>query len=161
MYDSKHVFTRPVVLGPVVALAVWHIHAVAETHKVLGVPFLTVANNPTAVELLHTAVAVRRGRRPVATDVQDEMSWAISQEIWQVWIVLVVGVRILYVQLHIPANADDHVVLMCCTSPASSSARLGVAPAKQRLRCQPAHRKWHSGTRTVRKPEIVVGVGVT
>jgi len=109
-YDSKHVLTRPVVVGPVVALAMWHIHAVAETHKILGVPFLTVDNKRTAVELVDTAAAVRRGGRPAATVVQDKISWAISQEIWQVRVVLVVGVQILYVQLHVPAILTTSVI---------------------------------------------------
>ena len=105
LYDSKHVLTRPVVLRPVVALAVWHIRAVAETHEILGVPFLTVENKSTAVELVDTAVAVQCGGRAVATDVQEEISWMISQEIWQVRVVLAVGVRVLYAQLHIPVNS--------------------------------------------------------
>jgi len=79
----------------------WHVHAVAETHEILVVPFLTVDNKPTAVELVDTVAAVRRSGRPAAADVKDEISRAISQEIRQVRVVLAVGVRVLDVQLHV------------------------------------------------------------
>jgi len=102
---SKDMLTRPVILGPVVALAVRHIPVVTETHQVLDVStFFTVDDKAPGIQFFDFLAAVRRGGRPAAADVQNEIAWAVSQEFRQVRVVLAVLVGILYVQLHVPVQ---------------------------------------------------------